>query len=196
MTEAILGEDGVKDAVAGKAVISIMGGILPSKIDEIIYKDSHHSQKASIIRAMPNLGAQVGASMTIIEDNPSLSAEHHAAVMWIFESIGAVKFLDAKVFDAGTLLAGSSMALFSLALDGILDGCVMKGLRRSEAMEMAIQSIHGMTELFHKEHPALLRESISSPGGSTISSLQTLEVAGVRWSFARAMVDGIDHLQN
>lgn len=196
MAEAVLGEDGVARALAGKLVISIMGGKPTSMLERYISRSSPASPKPCFIRAMPNMAARIRKSMTIIQGNPSVTPALRDSVLWIFECVGEVRILAADVFDAGSMLVGSSMAVLSVGLDGVLDGCVMEGLGRPEALEMAAHCLLGMAELFRQgEHPAQYRESVSSPRGSTITGLLTVETAGVRGSFAQAMVNGTKTLR-
>ncbi|KAK7226883.1 hypothetical protein V2G26_014886 [Clonostachys chloroleuca] len=145
---------------------------------------------------MPNVAARVRRSMTIIEHNPALPDELNDTLCWIFSQIGEVKVLATDQFDIGSMLAGSSMAILSVGLDGILDGFVVEGIRRSEALEMAAQSLLGMAELLRQgEQPAAYRESVSSPRGATIAGILTVEKAGVRGTFAQSMIDGTRRLQ-
>uniref|UniRef100_A0A8H7K1K2 Pyrroline-5-carboxylate reductase catalytic N-terminal domain-containing protein n=1 Tax=Bionectria ochroleuca TaxID=29856 RepID=A0A8H7K1K2_BIOOC len=143
MAELILGEEGAGDALSGSSC-----------------------RGPYVVRAMPNVAAKVRKSMTIIEHNPTLPDELNNALSWIFSQIGEVKVLATDQFDIGSMLVGSSMAILSVGLDGILDGCVMEGIRRSEALEMAAQSLLGMAELLRQgEQLAAYRESVSSPRG-------------------------------
>ncbi|KAF9885557.1 delta 1-pyrroline-5-carboxylate reductase [Aspergillus nanangensis] len=142
----ILREPGVQDALAGKFVISIMAGMTPDEIAECIFPSSSSSEdqqqqqgRPVIVRAMPNVAARLRKSLTIVEESASLSAERAELLTWMFEQIGAVKYLGPELFDAGGMVAGASMAMFTMPLDGLLDGSVVLGIRRSEALEMVTQ---------------------------------------------------------
>ncbi|KAI9043170.1 pyrroline-5-carboxylate reductase [Aspergillus affinis] len=200
----ILSEKGISQALEGKLVISIMAGKNPTEIHKFIYPFGRPSNsffdgdfKAPIIvRAMPNVAARIRQSLTIIEENPDLPEHLSETVTWMFSQIGTVKYLPSDLFDAGGHLAGASMAIFTVPLDGILDGCVAEGIRRAEALEMAAQVLTGMAGLLREgDHPALMRESISSPRGVTIQSLLTLERQGVRGAFADSMINGVKPLK-
>ncbi|KAJ3540014.1 hypothetical protein NM208_g5241 [Fusarium decemcellulare] len=191
MAETILGQDGIGDALAGKFLISVLAGKTPQLLASYIQQTLLTAQKPFVVRAMPNVAARVRKSMTIIEHNPSLPDELSEALEWIFGQIGTVKVLESDLFDVGSLLVGSSMAILSIGLDGILDGCVSEGIRRPEALQMAAQSMLGMAEMLRQgEKPADYRESVSSPKGGTITALITVEKAGVRGTFAQSMKDG------
>jgi pyrroline-5-carboxylate reductase len=198
MAERILGETGVKEALAGKFVISVLGGKTPQVLEEYISQGCQIKTKQPyVVRAMPNMAARIRKSMTIIEKNPELPANLQDTLVWIFETVGEVKALETDVFDTGSMLVGSSMAILSVGLDGILDGSVMEGIRRSDALQMAAQSMLGMAELFRQgEDPAAFRESVSSPRGSTIHGIVTVETAGVRGTFAQAMLSGVKKLKS
>ncbi|GFF50577.1 pyrroline-5-carboxylate reductase [Aspergillus udagawae] len=199
LAEEVLSEPGVREALAGKLVVSIMAGKTPEAIEKYIYGDSPADtidSKAIIVRAMPNVAARLRQSMTIIEIHNSLSSDLTDTLTWIFEQIGKVKFLATDLFDIGSMLVGSSIAVLTVPLDGILDGCVAEGIRRADALEMAAQNLIGMAGLLREGvHPAILRESISSPRGCTIQGLLTVEKEGVRGACAQAMINGARHLK-
>ncbi|PLN77001.1 pyrroline-5-carboxylate reductase [Aspergillus taichungensis] len=153
----------------------------------------------TIVRVQPNVAARLRQSMTVVEvDDDSSEGVQRAkeTVEWIFKQVGDVRFVAPSVFDVSALLVGASMAWGAIALDGVLDGCVAGGLRRPEALEMAAQTLAGMAALLKDGvHPAVLREGISSPRGCTIQGILELERAGVRASFADALLKGLEHLQ-
>lgn len=210
LVAGILREPGVRSAMAGKFVISILAGMSPAEIEACIDHASptadgdsrdtadggEGSDARNIVRAMPNVAARLRQSMTIIEADPALSAERAALLTWMFEQVGHVKYVAAEQFDAAGMLVGASMAMFTVPLDGLLDGCVVEGIRRPEAQEMAAQVLQGMAALLKDgAHPAVLRESIASPRGCTIQGLMTVERRGVRAAFADGMIDGTEHLK-
>ncbi|KAM5357760.1 hypothetical protein ACJZ2D_015927 [Fusarium nematophilum] len=168
MAEHVLGEGGVREALSGKFLISVLAGKTPQVLESYIHQNLDRAQGPYVVRAMPNVAAR----------------------------IGKVKVLATDVFDIGSLLVGSSMAILSVGLDGILDGCVLEGIRRPEALEMAAQSMLGMAELLRQgEQPAAYRESVSSPRGGTIAAILTVEKAGMRGTFAQSIIDGTKRIQ-
>ncbi|KAL5356170.1 pyrroline-5-carboxylate reductase dimerization-domain-containing protein [Aspergillus floccosus] len=207
LVAGILSEPGVRSALAGKFVISILAGMSPQEIAACIDQpeggagasptaNGDSKGTRNIVRAMPNVAARLRQSMTIIEADPTLSTERSELLTWMFEQIGRVKYVAAEQFDAAGMLVGASMAMFTVPLDGLLDGCVVEGLRRPEALEMAAQVLEGMAALLKDgAHPAVLRESIASPRGCTIQGLMTVERRGVRAAFADGMIDGTEHLK-
>ncbi len=127
--------------------------------------------------------------MTVIATSvPPLSPDTNALVTWIFRQIGDVVHLPASTMDASTALCGSGPAFFALMLEATIDGAVAMGLPRAEAQRMAAQTMRGAAGLvLSGEHPALLRDKVSTPGGCTIGGLLVLEEGRVRGTVARAV---------
>jgi pyrroline-5-carboxylate reductase len=194
MVKDILAESGMKEALKGKLLISICAGMPVTQIEEAIYseptKDDPESEgKCRVVRAMPNTASGIRESMTVIATSvPALSAETSALVTWIFKRIGDVVHLPANMMDASTALCGSGPAFFALMLEAASDGAVAMGLPRAEAQRMAAQTMRGAAGLvLAGEHPALLRDKVSTPGGCTIGGLLVLEEGRVRGTVAKAV---------
>ncbi|PLB38658.1 pyrroline-5-carboxylate reductase family protein [Aspergillus candidus] len=206
LAESILSQPGVWDAAKNKLIISVMAG--PTVAQILDYMRPRGSgpggevecagSSPTIVRVQPNVAARLRQSMTVVEvdDDSEEGQQAKGTVEWIFKQVGDVRFVAPSVFDVSSLLVGASMAWGAIALDGVLDGCVAGGLRRPEALEMAAQTLAGMAALLKDGvHPAVLREGISSPRGCTIQGILELERAGVRGSFADALLKGVEHLQ-
>jgi len=200
---SVLGAHGVRDALKGKFLISILAGSSPSKLSEYIY--GHESaeiysiadpkERCYITRATPNMAASLGSSMTIIEaaTDPLFPQNYNDIATWIFEQVGTVRHVAPNVFDCGSALTGAGIAFLTIAVDGLLDGAVAEGIKRVEAKEMLAETLRGMADLLAAgEHPAVLREAISSPRGTTIRGLLALEKGNVRSSFSKAIMDATD----
>ncbi|KAL4755168.1 hypothetical protein BDW72DRAFT_164258 [Aspergillus terricola var. indicus] len=201
LVDAVLAEEGLADALAGKLVISIIAGKTIDVLSEGIRQnqtesESVPSEKTVVVRAIPNVAASVHESMTVIElPAPSPSNDQKDLIAWIFSQIGQTSFLRYDLFDCGTMLT-ASIATVSVAVDGILDGCVAEGMKRAEASEMMAQCLLGLAKLLKEgHHPAVLRESISSPRGCTIQGLLAVERGGVRSAFAESVIAGTGHLK-
>ncbi len=138
---------------------------------------------------MPNTAALVRESMTVIEiSDPPLPADLSALLTWIFTRVGRVVHLPPDKMDASTALCGSGPATFALVLEAITDGAVAMGLPRAEAQMMAAQTMRGCSGLvLNGEHPAILKDKVSTPGGCTIGGLMVLEEGAVRGSIARSV---------
>jgi pyrroline-5-carboxylate reductase len=186
----ILGEKGMKEALAGKVLVSILAGVTQPQIEEFIYPDGLPENACRIVRVMPNTASFVRESMSVIQtSNPPLSESQHALVEWIFSSIGRVVTLPPHLMDVSTALCGSGPAFFALMLEAAADGAVAMGLPRAEAQIMAAQTMRGTTGLVLEgnEHPAILRDKVSTPGGCTIGGLLVLEEGTVRGAVSRAI---------
>jgi pyrroline-5-carboxylate reductase len=139
---------------------------------------------------MPNTASFVRESMSVIQTStPPLKPEQHKLVEFIFSSIGRVVTLPPALMDISTALCGSGPAFFALVLEAAADAGVAMGLPRAEAQIMAAQTMRGTTGLVLEggEHPAILRDKVSTPGGCTIGGLLALEEGGVRGAFSRAV---------
>ncbi|KKY27022.1 putative pyrroline-5-carboxylate reductase [Phaeomoniella chlamydospora] len=200
MLNAVLGEDGMVDAIRGKLVISVLAGISVSqildKLEEFDKTDSHpeNQPRCHVVRAVPNMGARVRESMTIIEEvNPPLPNHLGEITTWIFDQIGKVQILPAPLMDVATILVATP-ALITIAVDGLLDGAVAEGVSRANASEIVNQSLLGLSKILAEGvNPSILRESTSSPRGCTIQALLQLERQGVRPAFADAIIKGTEH---
>ena len=147
------------------------------------------SEHFNVVRVMPNCAALIRESMTVIATStPPLPALLSRLVEWIFTRIGRVVHLPSTAMDASTALCGSGPAFFALVLEAIADGAVAMGLPRAEAQLMAAQTMKGCADLvLDGEHPAMVREKVSTPGGCTIGGLMVLEEGKVRGTVARGV---------
>ncbi|MFA5215029.1 pyrroline-5-carboxylate reductase [Sulfuricurvum sp.] len=128
-------------------------------------------------RAMPNLAAEVGASMTSLVGDSTLQPSAIA----LFSTIGSVLWLNSeKELDIATALAGSGPAYLALIAESLCDGAVREGLKRDDAMNLMRGLFKGFGELIQTTHPALLKDGVMSPGGTTAAGYGALEKAGVR----------------
>lgn len=193
MVEDILAEEGMVEALKGKLLISICAGLQSSQIYGYLYGETptnpEKEGRCRVVRAMPNTASAIKESMTVIAlSSPPLPATTSSLVTWIFKRIGSVVHLPASNMDASTALCGSGPAFFALMLEATIDGAVAMGLPRAEAQRMAAQTMRGAAGLvLAGEHPALLRDKVSTPGGCTIGGLLVLEEGRVRGTVARAV---------
>lgn len=193
MVADILLQEGMKEALAGKLLISICAGVPVEQMGRVLYGANYPLElpkdACTLVRVMPNTAAVVRESMTVIATNsPPLPAELSALVDWIFTRIGRVVHLPPSMMDVSTALCGSGPAFLALMLESLADGAVAMGLPRAEAQLMAAQTMRGTAGMVqHGEHPALVREKVSTPGGCTIGGLLVLEEGRVRGTVARSV---------
>ncbi|THH18501.1 hypothetical protein EW146_g2503 [Bondarzewia mesenterica] len=185
LAHTILIEPGIKEALAGKLLISILAGVTISQLTAWVLPST------KVVRAMPNTPCKIREGMTVVSTlPPSDSVElERSIILKIFSSIGRCRFLDEKHFDACTALSGSGPAFACLFLEAMADGGVMMGLPRAEALELAAQTLQGAARmaLQPNTHPAQIKDAVTTPGGCTIAGLLTLEDGRTRSTIARAI---------
>ena len=189
----VLQEPGMREALEGKLLISILAGVPVPQIEKVLYGSGETAdstdRRCKVVRVMPNTAALVQESMTVIATStPPLPSDLSALVTWIFNRVGRVVHLPPDKMDASTALCGSGPATFALILEAITDGAVAMGLPRAEAQIMAAQTMRGCSGLvLNGEHPAILKDKVSTPGGCTIGGLMVLEEGRVRGTIARSV---------
>ena len=199
MVNDILSAEGMREALAGKLLISICAGVPVSQIENLLYGKSgpidnsiivdKPANACNVVRVMPNTAAIIRESMTVIATStPPLPAELEDLVDWIFKRIGRVVHLPSSTMDVSTALCGSGPAFLALMLQSLADGAVAMGLPRAEAQLMAAQTMRGTAGMvLSGEHPALIQEKVSTPGGCTIGGLLVLEEGSLRGTIARSV---------
>lgn len=166
----------------GRLVISIAAGISIATLAGL-------APGARIVRAMPNTPAQVGAGATAYAGGPSATADDLKLAGRILGAVGLAVEVPEKLLDAVTGLSGSGPAYVFLIIEALSDGGVAAGLPRALATQLATQTVLGAAQLASQssEHPAVLREAVTSPGGTTAAGLGVLEAAAVRAAISDAV---------
>ena len=167
-----------------KLVISIAAGVPLAAMEACISKDLR------LIRVMPNICAAVKESATAIAAGGQATKDDVRLAMEIFNSIGKSIFLKENyLMDAITGLSGSGPAYIFLIVDALADAGVKMGLSRQEALFLSAQTILGSAKLLieTQEHPGQLKDRVTSPGGTAISGLATLEDGGLRTTLINAV---------
>ncbi len=167
----------------GKLLISIAAGIPIRTLAAGVLPGTR------VVRAMPNTGAIALAAATAIAPGPAATASDLALARRLFEAVGRVVEVEEKLIDAVTGLSGSGPAYVLLFVEALADGGVRAGLPRDQALLLAIQTVLGTAELLLAtgEHPARLRDQVTSPGGTTIAGLAELERGAVRHAVMSAV---------
>ena len=164
----------------GHILISILAGMPIVRIRRVVGDIPH------IVRAMPNLGAKVGQSMTAITGG---SEKALALAGRIFSGCGKVLELEEKHFDLVTALSGSGPAYFFLLMEMLAEEGVKRGLSQKDAQLLAVQTAVGAGLLAQSasESPAELRARVTSKGGTTEAALNVLEKGNIRQIFSEAI---------
>lgn len=167
-----------------KLVISIMAGIPSSKIE------ANLAPGCRVIRAMPNIPALIGAGATAVCSGRKASANDLDLARQIFALIGVAVTVEEKLMDAVTALSGSGPAYVFTFIEALSDAGVKNGLPRDVASRLASQTVLGAARMAAEtgEHPALLKEKVTSPGGTTIAGVHLLE----NRSFRGIVMDAVE----
>jgi pyrroline-5-carboxylate reductase len=180
--ERVLGE--IASAIdEKKLVISIAAGIATPKIEKS-FKDG-----SRVVRVMPNTPALVLAGAAALAGGRNTSNEDLALAQRMFNSVGRAVIVEEKLMDAVTGLSGSGPAYVFVIIDALSDAGVKAGLPRALALELAAQTVYGAAKMVleTKEHPAKLRDMVTSPGGTTIEGLHALEKGKLRATLINAV---------
>jgi pyrroline-5-carboxylate reductase len=159
-----------------RLVISVAAGVPIAAIERRLHPPLR------IVRAMPNTPATVGAGATAIALGEHATEADLAAAKTIFDSVGLTVVLDENQLDAVTGLSGSGPAYMFLIIEALADAGVKVGLARRSALQLAAQTVLGSAKLLIEsgQHPGLLKDGVTSPGGTAIAGLHTLEAGGLR----------------
>ena len=141
------------------------------------------------VRAMPNLAAGHFASMTALTGDDAKREEAET----LFASIGRTLWVESeKELDIATAVAGSGPAYLALVAEALADGAVRQGLRRDDAETLVRGLFAGFPPLIEASHPALLKDAVMSPGGTTAAGCAALEARAVRAAFAEAVAKAFE----
>jgi pyrroline-5-carboxylate reductase len=164
-------------------VISIAAGVGTETIEQAL------GDTVRVVRAMPNVPATVGAGATAISAGRHASEADLETARVIFDAVGITIALDESHLDAVTGLSGSGPAYIFLIIEALADAGVKVGLSRRDAQRLAAQTLMGSAKLLLEtdEHPGRLKDMVTSPGGTAIAGLHTLEEGGLRTTLINAV---------
>jgi len=168
-----------------KLVISIAAGV-PI---EAIERKLGHGRGMRIVRTMPNTPALVGAGATALSPGEHATEADLEQARSLFEAVGRAVVVDEPLLDAVTGLSGSGPAYIFLIIEALADAGVKMGLGRQQAQDLAAQTVLGSAKLLIEtgEHPGRLKDQVTSPGGTAIAGLHTLEAGGLRTTLMNAV---------
>lgn len=179
---AVLGE------IAGQLrpetlVISIVAGVPIARLSAGL--NGH----VRIVRAMPNTPALVAAGATALARGPGVNDEELARALRLFGGTGITVQVEEKLIDGVTGLSGSGPAYGFVAIEALADAGVREGLSREVALKLAAQTLLGAAKMVLDTgtHPGVLKDMVTSPGGTTIAGLAALEKAGLRAALMAAV---------
>jgi pyrroline-5-carboxylate reductase len=165
-------------------VISIAAGVRLAKMEALL------PANVPVVRTMPNTPCLVGAGATALCKGTHATDTHLQFARTLFAAVGESVEVDERLMDAVTGLSGSGPAYVYLMIEALSDGGVKAGLTRDTARLLAAQTVRGAAEMVlqSEEHPAQLKDNVTTPGGTTIAALAVLERAG----FRIALMDAIE----
>jgi pyrroline-5-carboxylate reductase len=167
-----------------KLVISIAAGVPLRAIESLLQK------QLRLIRVMPNIAASVKESATALSAGKHAQKEDVELALAIFNSVGKTVFLrENYLMDAITGLSGSGPAYIFIIVDALADAGVKMGLSRKDAQYLAAQTVLGSAKMLMEtgEHPGQLKDRVTSPGGTAIAGIHTLEKGGLRTTLINAV---------
>lgn len=173
----------IASSVAGKLVIYIAAGVKLATVE------SGLPDGTPVISAMPNTPCRIGAGAIGFCRGRHATDEHVAAARRIFDAVGLSVEVPEKLMNAVTGLSGSGPAYVFIFIEALADAGVRMGLPRDIALKLGAQTVLGAARMVieEDEHPARLKDQVTSPGGTTITALDVLERAGFRSAVIEAV---------
>ncbi len=170
-----------------KLIVSVAAGTPIVAFEEIL--NNSPSKSASIVRTMPNTPALVQAGVTAIAASEHCSKTDIQIAHRLFEAIGKTVDVEETHLDAVTGLSGSGPAYIFMIIEALSDAGVKMGLSREVSNALTIHTVMGSAKLALEsgKHPGELKDMVTSPGGTTISGLHTLEAGGLRTTLMNAV---------
>jgi pyrroline-5-carboxylate reductase len=167
----------------GALVVSLAAGV------DTEFIESRLPEGVAVVRVMPNTPAQVDEGMAAISPGSHSTQDHLDRVTEILSATGRVITVPEKYQDAVTAISGTGPAYLFFVVEAMIEAGVHLGLPRSTATELVVQTMLGSAKLLREtgEHPTVLRERVTSPGGTTTAAVRQLEDHKVRAAFLVAM---------
>jgi pyrroline-5-carboxylate reductase len=167
----------------GDLVVSLCAGVTTAQLEAGLPPGT------PVVRVMPNTPAQVSEGMAAISAGTHASTDDLATATQLLSAVGKVITVPEKYQDAVTAISGSGPAYLFFVVEAMIDAGVMLGLPRDIATTLVVQTMYGSAKLLSEsgEHPTVLRERVTSPGGTTAAALRQLEDHRVKAAFITAM---------
>merc|ERR1712146_291339 len=159
-----------------------MGGVNLQSMESII-------PNAPFVRVMPNTPCLVGEGAAAFSPGSKATPTNKKCVENIFSSVGIIREVPEGLLDAVTGVSGSGPAYIFMLIEALSDGGVRNGLPRDVAIQLAAQTVKGAAEMVLKtgQHPGALKDQVTSPGGTTIAAVESLEQNGFRYAAISAV---------
>jgi pyrroline-5-carboxylate reductase len=173
-----------RGVVGNKLIISVVAGVDLETMDRLT------NGGCRIVRTMPNTPSLVGKGAAAFVMGDRCGDEERRLVRSILDAVGISVEVPERLMNAVTGLSGSGPAFVYLVIEALADGGVRAGLSRADAIRLASQTVSGAAEMVLQtgEHPAVLKDIVASPGGTTIAGLALLEEGGLRFALMSAVM--------
>lgn len=171
-------------------LISVAASVPTNYLEQQLAAASASRRKVAIVRAMPNTPAAIGCGMTAICGGAHAAPEHLEVARSMFDAVGRTIVLDEKHMDAVTGLSASGPAFAYIILESLAEAGVKVGLPRDVATLLAAQTMKGSASVVLEtgDHPALLKDAVTTPAGCTIDGILELEEGKLRVTLIKAVV--------
>lgn len=168
---------------AGTLLLSVLAGITTTALQEGL------GQPLPVVRTMPNTPALVDEGATALAGGQHATEEHVTLARHMCEAVGRVEVVPEYLMDAVTGLSGSGPAYVYMFIEALTDAGVKQGLPRPTAFRLATQTVYGAAKLVREtgKHPAILRDEVTTPGGTAIAAVAELESHGLRTMLINAV---------
>lgn len=173
----------LREALAGRTLISIVAGVPLAALQEAA------GPACRVVRVMPNTPALIRQGASAYALGAGAGAADGERTEKLFGGVGEIFQVKESLLDAVTGLSGSGPAYVYLVIEALADGGVLMGLPRELALRLAAGTVAGAAGMVLQgsEHPAVLRDAVTSPGGTTAAGLEALETHGARGAFLAAV---------
>jgi pyrroline-5-carboxylate reductase len=173
----------LRERIAGKLVISIVAGLPIARLEEAA------GPGARVIRVMPNTPALIQQGASAYALGSTAAKEDADLAARVLGAVGLAVCVKEELLDVVTGLSGSGPAYIYLVIEALSDAGVLMGLPRDLSLQLAAQTVAGSAGMVLKtgRHPAVLRDEVTSPGGTTIAGLEALEAGAIRSAFLSAV---------
>lgn len=186
----------VKPQVMQSVLDELKGALAPSTVVVTIAAGTSTAQveaalgKVSVVRAMPNTPCVLGEGMSVLAGGAHASAADLALAREVFESVGKTEVLDEGLMNAVTGLSGSGPAYVYMVIESLAEAGVKVGIPRKASTLLAAQTVLGAARMVLElgEHPALLKDAVTTPAGCTVDGLMELEEGKLRVTLLKAVV--------
>ena len=173
---------GIAAVRSGKTLVSILAGLSTGGLVSL-------SGTPRVIRVMPNTPCLVGRGVSVVCQTPEVPADVASRVAQLLAAVGHVHAVDESLLNAVTGLSGSGPGFLALVVEALAAGGERAGLPRPLALALGVQTLEGTGALLEQtgEEPAVIRERVSSPGGTTLAGLAVMTDRGVPEALAAAV---------